>query len=95
MAALQWGLIAFAAAAIDNVSWVWAGTWWGVVTAMNVMYAWPVAREFGVKAGVVDWVVLGVTQPLQVPFLLLARTGALRPWGIASQPTWKGRTCVP
>jgi hypothetical protein len=95
MAALQWGLIAFAAAGFDNVSWVWAGTWWGVVTAMNVMYTWPVAREFGVNAGVVDWVVLGVTQPLQVPLLLLARTGALRPWGFASQPTWKGRTCVP
>jgi len=62
---------------------------------MNVLYAWPVARGFGVKAGVVDWGMLGVTQPLQVPVLLLAKAGMLRPWGIASQPTWKGRTCVP
>lgn len=95
MAAMQWGLIACAAAGIDNVSWAWTGAWWGIVTAMNVVYAWPVARGFGLKAGVVDWGMLGVTQPLQVPVLLLARAGALRPWGIASQPTWKGRTCVP
>jgi len=95
MAALQWGLIACAAAGIDAVSWAWTGTWWGIVTAMNVLYAWPVARGFGVKAGVVDWGILGVTQPLQVPVLLLAKAGMLRPWGIASQPTWKGRTCVP
>lgn len=95
MAATQGMLVAEAGLAWGGVSWAWAAGWWGGVTALNVMYARPVARWFGVKAGVMDWVVLGLTQPLQVPVLLLAKAGVLRPLGIASQPTWKGRTCNP
>ncbi|MDG1674175.1 MAG: glycosyltransferase [Flavobacteriales bacterium] len=95
MAATQGMLVAEAAMAWGGVSWAWAAGWWGGVTALNVMYARPVAQWFGVKAGVVDWVVLGLTQPLQVPVLLLAKAGVLRPLGIASRPTWKGRTCNP
>ena len=95
MATTQWTLVAAAAMAWGGVSWAWAAGWWGGVTAMNVMYAKPVARWFGVKAGVLDWALLGLTQPLQVPVLLLARAGVLGPFGIASQPTWRGRTCTP
>ena len=95
MAATQWTLVAAAAMAWGGVSWAWAAGWWGGVTAMNVMYARPVARWFGVKVSVADWAMLGLTQPLQVPVLLLAKAGVLRPFGIASQPTWKGRTCTP
>jgi hypothetical protein len=95
MASAQWMLVAAAAMESGGVSWTWAAGWWGGVTAMNVIYARPVARWFGVKVGVVDWPMLGLTQPLQVPLLLLAKAGVLRPFGIASQPMWKGRTCTP
>jgi poly-beta-1,6-N-acetyl-D-glucosamine synthase len=95
MAAIQWALIAMASLGMAGVSWAWAAGWWAGVTALNVVYARPVARWFGVKARVVDWGMLGLTQPFQVPVLLLTKAGLLRPLGIASQPTWKGRTCTP
>ena len=42
-----------------------------------------------------SWAALGLTQPAQVPLILMAQAGLLRPWGIASKPSWKGRTCDP
>ena len=65
-----------------------------VMFVANVTYASPVAAWFGLRPTWVDWLLLGITQPLQVPLLLAARMGALQPWGISSQPIWKGRTCA-
>ena len=95
MGATQWTLVAMASLGVADFSWLWTAGWWATVTVMNVMYARPVAKWFGVKAGLTDWIVLGLTQPFQLPVLLLAKAGLLRPFGIASQPTWKGRTCTP
>lgn len=93
MAATQWVLVVGALTRLVSTCWVVG--WWSAVTLLNAVYANPVAVWFGIRAPFRDWVVLGLTQPLQVPLLVLARAGALRPWGIASQPTWKGRTCSP
>ena len=68
--------------------------WWVGVTAMNVWFARPVARWFGLRVNAGHWLVLGLTQPMQVPMLLLAKMGLLNFVGIPSHPTWKGRTCA-
>lgn len=93
MAATQWLLVAGALVNVVHASW--AIGWWVATTILNAAYASPVVAWFGIRAPFRDWVLLGFTQPFQVPLLLLARAGVLRPWGIASQPTWKGRTCSP
>lgn len=78
-------------------SWTRAWTavcFWVVWNAMNVAYVRPVAQWFGLPHPWQAWWRLAWSQPLQLPFLVLASWGWLSPWGIASKPQWKGRTCT-
>ena len=94
MALSQWGLVGAALTMPQERIWQLAVAWWVGVTAMNVWFARPVARWFGLRVNAGHWLVLGLTQPMQVPMLLLAKMGLLNFVGIQSQPTWKGRTCA-
>jgi len=95
MSVAQWTLWMGAWVASTSGMWGLAWGWWALVTAMNLAYARPVARWFGLQTTWAQGIVLGLTQPAQVPLILMAQAGLLRPWGIASKPTWKGRTCDP
>ena len=95
MSVAQWALWMGACVAPTSGMWELAWGWWALVTGMNLAYARPVARWFGLKTTWAQGVMLGLTQPAQVPLILMAQAGLLRPWGIASKPTWKGRTCDP
>ena len=94
MALSQWGLVGAALSMPQERIWQLAVAWWVGVTAMNVWFARPVARWFGLRVNAGHWLVLGLTQPMQVPMLLLAKMGLLNFVGIPSHPTWKGRTCA-
>ena len=93
MSAAQWGLWLLALVNPSSEQWAVAWGWWAAITAMNVAYVRPVARWFRLHTSWLHEMVLGLTQPWHMPVLLLGRFGVLRPWGIASKPTWKGRTC--
>ena len=95
MAVAQWALWMGACVASTSGMWGLAWGWWALVTGMNLAYARPVARWFGLQTTWAQGVMLGLTQPTQVPLILMAQAGFLRPWGIASKPSWKGRTCEP
>ena len=94
MALSQWGLVGAALTMPQERIWQLAVAWWVGVTAMNVWFARPVARWFGLRVNAGHWLVLGLIQPMQVPMLLLAKMGLLNFVGIPSHPTWKGRTCA-
>lgn len=74
--------------------WLATGFWLGL-TAHNVAFVAPVATWFNLPRRPWLWLGLACLQPIQVPVLTLARLGLLRPFGIESKPTWKGRTCNP
>ena len=93
MAFMQLGLVAAAILEPSNRVWQLALGWWLSVTALNVWFVAPVALWFGLRVNPSHWLVLGLTQPLQVPLLTIARTGLLKFVGIPSHATWKGRTC--
>ena len=95
MSVAQWALWMGAYVASTSGMWGLAWGWWALVTGMNLAYARPVARWFGLQTTWAQGVMLGLTQPAQVPLILMAQAGLLRPWGIASKPIWKGRTCDP
>lgn len=95
MAVAQWALWMGACVASTSGMWGLAWGWWALMTGMNLAYARPVAKWFGLQTTWVQGAMLGLTQPAQVPLILMAQAGLLRPWGIASKPTWKGRTCDP
>ena len=95
MSVAQWALWMGACVASTAPVWGLAWGWWALVTWMNLAYARPVARWFGLQTTWVQGTMLGLTQPAQVPLILMAQAGLLRPWGIASKPSWKGRTCDP
>jgi len=95
MSVAQWALWMGACVASTSGMWGLAWGWWALVTGMNLGYARPVARWFGLRTTWAQGVMLGLTQPAQVPLILMAQAGLLRPWGIASKPSWKGRTCNP
>ena len=95
MAVAQWALWMGACVASTSCMWGLSWGWWALVTGMNWAYARPVARWFGLQTTWALGVMLGLTQPAQVPLILMAQAGLLRPWGIASKPSWKGRTCDP
>jgi hypothetical protein len=95
MSVAQWVLWMGACVASTSGMWGLSWGWWALVTGMNLAYARPVARWFGLQTTWVQGVVLGLTQPAHVPLILMAQAGLLRPWGIASKPIWKGRTCDP
>ena len=84
--AVGWGLASSGAG---------AAALWISISALHIAFARGVARWFGLDARPLDWLLLALTQPLQVPLLLLARTGALQPFNIPSKPRWKGRTFDP
>ena len=94
MALSQWGLVGAALTMPQERIWQLAVAWWVGVTAMNVWFARPVAKWFGLRVRAAHWLVLGLTQPMHVPMLLLARLGLFNFVGISSRPTWKGRTCA-
>lgn len=94
MAAIQWGLVGAALMMPQERIWQIAVAWWVGVTALNVWFARPVAQWFGLRVRAGHWLVLGLTQPMHVPMLLLAKMGLLNFVGIPSHPTWKGRTCT-
>ena len=94
MAATQWGLVVAALLMPQERIWQIAVAWWVGVTALNVWFARPVAKWFGLRVRAAHWLVLGLTQPMHVPMLLLAKMGLLNFVGIPSHPTWKGRTCT-
>tara|TARA_B110000003_G_scaffold49690_1_gene48542 strand:+ start:1628 stop:2806 length:1179 start_codon:yes stop_codon:yes gene_type:complete len=78
-------------------SWTRAFTavfFWMVWNALNVAFVRPVAQWFGLPHPWQAWWRLAWSQPFQLPFLMLASWGWLSPWGIASKPQWKGRTCT-
>ena len=93
MASTQWGLVGAAILMPQESVWQIAVAWWVGVTALNVRFTRPVARWFGLRVRAEHWLVLGFTQPMHVPMLLLAKSGVLNFLGISSHPTWKGRTC--
>ena len=95
MSVAQWALWLGACLASTAGMWGLAWGWWALVTGMNLAYARPVAKWFGLQTTWAQGVRLGLTQPAQVPLILMAQAGLLRPWGIASKPSWKGRTCDP
>ncbi|MED5317649.1 MAG: glycosyltransferase [Bacteroidota bacterium] len=95
MSVTQWTLWLGACASSASGLWGLAWGWWALVTGMNMAYARPVARWFGLQTTWAQGAMLGLTQPAQVPLILMAQAGLLRPWGIASKPSWKGRTCDP
>ena len=94
MALSQWGLVGAAFMMPQERIWQIAMAWWLGVTALNVSFARTVSRWFGLRVNAGHWLVLGLTQPVQVPMLLLAKMGLLNFVGIPSHPTWKGRTCA-
>ena len=94
MAIAQWVLLGAAFLLPNGAMWKVALTWWMGVTALNVWFVRPVADWFGLNAKATHWVVLGLTQPLQAPLMLLARLGLLKFVGIPSRAMWKGRTCT-
>ena len=94
LAATQWGLVGAAILMPQERIWQVAVAWWVGITAMNVWFARPVACWFGLRVRAEHWLVLGLTQPMHVPMLLLARLGLFNFVGISSHPTWKGRTCT-
>lgn len=94
MSLFQWVLLAWAAWAGTMVAGGVAAGWWAMVTVANVRFSQPIARWMGLTTKNYDWLVLGLTQPTQLPILVLARLGLLRVWGISSHPKWKGRTCT-
>lgn len=94
MAIAQWVLLGAAFLLPNGAMWKVALTWWMGVTALNVWFVRPVADWFGLNAKATHWVVLGLTQPLQAPLLLMARLGLLKFVGIPSRAMWKGRTCT-
>ena len=95
MSVAQWALWLGACASSASGLWGLAWGWWALVTGKNMAYARPVARWFGLQTTWAQGAMLGLTQPAQVPLILMAQAGLLRPWGIASKPSWKGRTCDP
>ncbi|MEY3010703.1 MAG: hypothetical protein RLZZ314_1345 [Bacteroidota bacterium] len=95
VAATQVGVVAGAAADGSVGAWSMAGATWTLISALHIGFARGVARWFGLRPRIHDWVILALTQPLQVPLLVLAKTGLLQPFNIPSKPTWKGRTCDP
>ena len=95
MSVVQWALWLGACVASTAAMWGLAWGWWALVTGMNLAYARPVAKWFGLQTTWAQGAMLGLTQPAQVPLILMAQAGLLRPWGIASKPSWKGRTCDP
>ena len=95
MSVAQWTLWMGACVASTSGMWGLAWGWWALVTGMNLAYARPVAKWFGLQTTWAQGAFLGLTQPAQVPLIWMAQAGLLRPWGIASKPTWKGRTCEP
>lgn len=95
MSVAQWAFWLGACVASTAGMWGLAWGWWALVTGMNLAYARPVARWFGLQTTWAQGIMLGLTQPAQVPLILMAQAGLLRPWGIASKPSWKGRTCDP
>ena len=94
MALTQWGLVGAALMMSQECFWDIAMAWWVGATALNVWFTRPVALWFGLRVRAVHWLVLGLTQPMQIPMLLLARLGLLNFVGIHPHPTWKGRTCA-
>ena len=89
--AVGWGLASSGAGTVGAAAaalWIW-------ISGLHIAFARGVARWFGLDARPLDWLLLALTQPLQVPLLLLARTGALQPFNIPSKPRWKGRTFDP
>ena len=94
MATAQWGLVVAAMMLPQGGIWQIALAWWAGVTALNVWFVRPVAQWFGLRVRAGHWLVLGLTQPMHVPMLLLARLGLFNFVGITSHPTWKGRTCT-
>lgn len=94
MSLTQWGLVGATLLMPQTGIGPIAVAWWVTVTALNVWFARPVARWFGLRARAGYWLVLGLTQPSHVPLLILARMGLLNFVGIPSHPTWKGRTCT-
>lgn len=67
---------------------------WGVISGMHIAFARLVMRRLGRRASWLSWLMLAWTQPFQAPWLMLAKTGLLQFWGIASTARWKGRTCA-
>ena len=94
MAAIQWGLVGASTLMPQERIWQVAVAWWVGVTAMNVWFVRPVAQWFGLRVRAGHWLVLGLTQPMHVPMLFIARLGLFNFVGISSHPTWKGRTCT-
>lgn len=94
MALTQWGLLGAAMVMSHEGIGQIAVAWLIGVTALNVWFTRPVARWFGLRVRAGHWLVLGLTQPMHVPTVLLAKLGLLNFVGIPSRPTWKGRTCA-
>lgn len=93
MAFLQWSLWLGACVSAKIEMWAFAWGWWVAITFMNLAYVRPIAKWFGLRTTWMHGFALGLTQPAHVPLVLLAQAGLLRPFGIASKPIWKGRTC--
>ena len=99
MASTQWGLVGAAILMPQESVWQIAVAWWVGVTALNVRFTRPVARWFGLRVRAEHWLVLGFTQPMHVPMLLLPKVGCSIFW--ASPHTQRGkaelarRDCIP
>ena len=85
--------IAVAQVAAFSQGWQVAGAFWVAVSALHVAFTAPVAKQQGLALKPFDWVCQALTQPLQAPWLLLAKAGALKLVGMPSCAKWKGRTC--
>ena len=85
--------IAVAQVAAFSQGWQVAGAFWVAVSALHVAFTAPVAKQQGLVLKPFDWVCQALTQPLQAPWLLLAKAGALKLVGMPSTAKWKGRTC--
>ncbi|MDA0729721.1 MAG: glycosyltransferase [Bacteroidetes bacterium] len=95
VAATQVGMVAGAALDGSPGAWSMAGATWTLISALHIGFARGVVAWFGLRVQTQDWLILALTQPLQVPLLVLAKTGLLQPFNIPSKPRWKGRTCDP